>query len=69
MHGAASPHGRGHGARCFDLLFFLLSMANPPLRQFRQPIPLAVDHGFLLGARPSLDLPLSLDGIGDRVEC
>jgi hypothetical protein len=36
-----------------------------PSCKFRQTIPFSVDHGFLFGPRPSLDLPFSCNGINN----
>jgi hypothetical protein len=39
-----------------------------PSCQFRQTIPFSIDQGFLLGPRPSLDLPFSCNSIDNGFE-
>jgi hypothetical protein len=43
-------------------------MWTVPSRQLRQTIPFSIDHGFLLGSRPSLDLPFSCNSVDNGFE-
>jgi hypothetical protein len=40
----------------------------PPFRQVRQSVPIAIDHRLFLGARPTLDLALCCNCVGDGLK-